>query len=105
MFIKEMKWDIIFPSWPLNNFLSIAIIYHIYKLFKLTSFIVFQDVEERIKNLSPIMFEDFAQPFQIDLDKVFLSYASFLFMLIYGREKGMPVVLRDEDAECDGIPK
>ncbi|CAO2826024.1 unnamed protein product [Amaranthus hypochondriacus] len=34
-----------------------------------TSRITGLDVEERIKNLSPIMFEDFAQPFQIDLDK------------------------------------
>lgn len=27
------------------------------------------DVEDRLKKLSPIMFEDFVQPFQIDLDK------------------------------------
>ncbi|KAH9620703.1 hypothetical protein KSS87_010135 [Heliosperma pusillum] len=30
------------------------------------------DVKDKVQTLSPIMFEDFIQPFQIDLDKVFM---------------------------------
>lgn len=29
-----------------------------------------QEVKEKLKGFSPLMFEDFAEPFQIDLDKV-----------------------------------
>lgn len=47
-----------------------------------------QEVEERIRGQSPIMFEDFVKPFQINLDEVVLLslFSSFtinsLFLLM-----------------------
>lgn len=32
-----------------------------------------QEVEEKLKGLSPVMFEDFIKPFQINLDEVLSS--------------------------------
>lgn len=34
-------------------------------------FLLFQEVEDRIKQMFPVMYEDLAEPFQINMDLVF----------------------------------
>lgn len=43
-----------------------------------------QEVEEKLKGLSPAMFEDFVKPYQIDPDQVYIPFPISLFVVLIG---------------------